>query len=305
MGELPAEVLNDVDFDSGAGLQDTPESPDREVPPGFKLATAADNASITALLNETNEAAQPSIPAPGDDNVTLLAGWGTDEARIYQAVVRELNGEDEEALVKARASEDPTRFIDTLLSRGVVSIGPYPASQALLDQLTTGDQDLLLLGIRKATYGPQIEYGTLVCDRCGEKYDLFVDVDEIPLETPEVEWQFTVPLRKGGKAYVRLPVGSDQRKMMSGDNKSNAERNSVLLAQIVEAIEDPKGNRTNTAGFPSVVRALGIADRRKILNEVDKRMPGPRYNRGVEFTHESCGLESLIPVTVMHLFPGL
>jgi len=49
---------------------------------------------------------------------------------------------------------------------------------------------------------------------------------------------------------------------------------------------------------------MGVADRKKILKEVVKRQPGPKYD-GVTFTHEDCGEEVSLLITVGDLFLDL
>src|ERR1700691_2436099 len=67
------------------------------------------NAEIAALL-EGSKSELPTISFPADDLVNLPGGLIKDGKIIRTALVRELNGSDEEALARASQSGNPFHF---------------------------------------------------------------------------------------------------------------------------------------------------------------------------------------------------
>jgi hypothetical protein len=268
-------------------------------------AAAAANAAAAAIMaDEPGE--KPVIPLPRDGFVRLPGGLKLDSGAIVHDVeVRELTGAHEERLAKAKESGDMSRYMQTFLECGVAKVGDQDASPALLRQLLLGDRDYLLLQIRVATYGDEIEYGEWVCPHCKEQSELTLEVADIPIgKMTEEDRQFDVLLRKGGHATVRLPNGDDEAEILADPALTNSERNSILLSRCVLALQNKDGERVVVSAFPSLVRdGLGIVDRNRILDEIAKRQPGPRYDK-VEYVH-TCGNIVHVPMGLMLLFPGL
>jgi hypothetical protein len=271
---------------------------------------SASNAAIAAILNDNGgQVAKPEITLPAGGNFSLPGGYvlGGDYASVrYDADVRELTGADEEAMTKAR-SGGLGKYIATLLSAGAVSVGGEQASTTLLSNLLLGDRDMLLLEIRRATYGDEIVWDHYSCPFCGEEFRLSVTLDEIPvrrLEDPAARI-FEVALRKNRKAFVRLPVGSDQEALLAvADRLSDAEQNTLLLSRVLISVVEADGTENAVSGNPEFARSLGIADRQTILDTIEKKQPGPQYN-DVKFLHDSCGKEVPLFISAGDLFQGL
>lgn len=274
---------------------------------------AAANAAYEALLSDEDAptsvvATDPPVIADYSGGPWRLPGGVYTESGAFSRdlEVRELNGRDESNI--AKASGDPVKWTNTVLAAGIQTVGEYQRGSGVdvLGSMLVGDRDYAMLAISEATYGPVIVDTEAVCPHCDEEFNLVIKVSDIPVKemaNPE-ERTFTVPLRKGGKAHVRLPNGNDQAAYLDGQDVSTADRNSALLRRIVGAIEDADGNLEHMAGFESRVDLLGVVDRKAILDAVDERMPGPQYSR-VEIEH-SCGKKIAIPpIGLMSLFPGL
>lgn len=264
------------------------------------------NAAIAAAIGEDPaDQEPPSIPPPRDGIVHLPGGLVMADGSVrHDAEVQELTGAHEERLVKIRNSGDAARYVHTLLTCGVVAVGGQKVTDDILDDLLVGDRECLVMAIREATYGPEIEMGPTVCESCDEMFDLVVNVKDIKIRPLSGEREFDVPLRRGGHATVRLPNGGDQEAYLEDDNLNDSERNSILLSRCVLTLTDRHGEQHSVAGFPSLVRdGLGIVDRQSILKAVNERQPGPRYDE-VEHTHE-CGGKTTAFVGLVHMFPGL
>jgi hypothetical protein len=268
------------------------------------------NAAISAAMqNGEGQVVKPEIPLPAGGSFRLPGGYvsGGDFASVrYDAEVRELTGADEEAIAKARQA-GLGKFVSTLLACGTVSIGDQQASQSVLSNLLLGDRDNLLLEIRRATFGDEIVWDKFSCMHCGEEFRLSVTLDEIPVRRMDDPSQriFEVPLRNGRKAFVRLPVGSDQDAVLAVAERTTAsEQDTLLLSRCLISVVTANGTETAVSSNAEFARSLGIVDRRSILDAIEQKQPGPQYN-DIKFTHEACGKEVPLYISAGDLFQGL
>ena len=233
--------------------------------------------------------------APSDTEVTLPGGFVNREgALVKYAEVRELNGADEEAIARAGTTG---RALNTMLQRGLVSIGMETASKEDLDTLLSGDRDAILIGIRKATFGKTIEFQG-ACTECSAEQALILDLDkDIPITTLEnpVEdrmWEYESKL---GTVIVGLPTGLTQRRLLENSDKNSAELNTILLAGCIASI-----NGSPSIGATSVLK-LSWKDRDVLVQQILERNPGPRLGE-VKKACEACGEDILMPLTLAALF---
>jgi len=257
-------------------------------------AVNSTNASIAQIIGP---GAAPEIDPPEDGSVRLPGGLITKDGLVRSAVVRELTGEDEEALSKARGN--PLRVTQTLL-KAVETIGGEPVSNKVLKDLLVGDREALFLGIRIATFGKEIKFEEVECPGCKERLDITVDLTELPtreLADPEKR-EFEVALRNG-VAVVRLLNGGDQDAVLEEVEATGAEENTTLLSRSVISINGTKVNNSKAA-----VKKLGIKDRQTLLTFLVETAPGPRYDE-VKSKHEVCDTEIPLYLAVDDLFRDL
>ena len=233
--------------------------------------------------------------APSDTEVTLPGGFINREgALIKYAQVRELNGADEETIARSGSTG---RALSTMLQRGLVSLGLESTSKEDLDTLLSGDRDAILIGIRKATFGPTINFD-VTCPHCKVEtvctIDLNNDIPIKPLVDPieDRNWTYESNL---GPVTVTLPTGAVQRRLLENSDKTASELNTILLAGCVGSI----GGRPSM-GATSVLK-LGWKDREKLVNEILERNPGPRLGE-VKKDCEACGEKIDLPLTLAALF---
>lgn len=263
--------------------------------------TSADvlNSLTNKVLSSVNNAAPEIDPVP-DTEVKLPAGLITQGGVVRIAEVRELTGRHEEALAKVR--NNPSKFINTLLLSGVVSIGDQEISQKIIDSLLQGDIDALLLGIRKVTFGDAFEMFNVPCDYCGTLNDLTLSLASIPvqeLEDPEV-LEYEVPLRRGRKARVTFPTGEAQKELYRNAELTAPELVTILLEHCVLGFISPTGAFTPARGKTDILD-LGKADRDAIQQFIYDKQPGLRYDQ-VTASCSSCEREVLVPLNVAILF---
>lgn len=266
----------------------------------------AANEAIDKLMAEVNTTKLPEISLPSDDTVTLPGGLVIKDKVIREVQVKELTGEDEEALARASQSQNPLIFLDRLIKCGVVKIGSEPTSEndKLLNQMLIGDREAIILGIRKVTYGASLDVEEWICPKCGSKADLEMTLDDIPVITssdPLNDQGFEVDLRKGGKAYVNLATGADQLAIFEKPDLTQAQRETILLTRCVKTLMDENGKELPMAAFPSLARSMSIPDRHAILKELKDRQPGPKYDK-IAYTCQVCETEQNVLVTIGHLF---
>ncbi len=269
-----------------------------------KTVSGLDNPE--ALTQITQRAMSTMTPAPEigsfpDTYVFLPAGLVTAKGVDREAEVQELTGEHEEALAKARAGNNPAKFLNTLLQSGVVSIGGKPVTNNMLSSLIQGDLDALLLGIRRATFGEEFEVFDVPCISCEKSNDLKLDLSKIPvkeLEDPSVR-EFEVDLRRDRKARVKFPTGDVQNEIFK-KQMTVPEMNSITLAECVLGFTTAGGNYKPSNGL-SDIKKLGIVDRRTIQDFIYTNQPGPRYDE-VTASCGTCGSEVLVPLSVGILF---
>lgn len=287
---MTTRTAYDADFDTlGGETISAAEQPD--------AATKA----TKAVLDADSFSGMPVIRPPDDNHVSLARGIQRGGQWLCDAEVRELNGTDEEEL--ARTGTNWARFLAVLVQRGTVSIGSEPMSPAVASELLIGDREMLILGIRRATFGNDIEISSFICPHCDESIELTVHLDSIPVQELKASatGEYTVRLRDGSSAVVRLPTGADQDFVLGRQQWTTAQQNSEMLGRCVLRIENPSGETTDVDA--KAVRELGMADRNTILKFLSDTQPGPRYNE-VSFTHESCGREVPLPITMASLFLG-
>ena len=259
-----------------------------------KLAQEATQIIVEEVVGSTPMITIPSLP---DTNIELPGGFydPLEDTLVTTAEVKELTGADEEEIVRIT---ETGKALMAILQKGTVSVGGKPADKDTLELLLAGDREALLLGIRCATFGTEIELTDVVCSRCPElqtmTIDLKKDVKTQVLEDRINDRTFVLDL-KVGKVKVTLPTGNTQNKLVNAPNKNNAELDTLLLSNCVLEIND-----VQILG-QAPIRNLGIQDRRTILEEIAKRNPGPLLNE-VKKACNTCGQEVELPLTLADLF---
>ena len=264
------------------------------------ISAAANPALANNLLNKMNEEEslpmiEPEIMPPLDTAVELPGGYITDTGEVIRiAEVRELNGKDEEAISR---STNLGKALITILNRCVVKIGDQKADEQMLDSLLTGDRDALLLGILKVTFGSTPKVAAF-CAGCNEVKEVLVDVNtdiKTKVLTNPAEERYFVVETKAGDATVKLPDGLTQKELINNADKTSAELTTVLLKSTVLKL----------GSMPVVsdqqVQNLSLNDRRKIVNEINKRIPGPQFET-LTTVCPDCEGEVSVPVTLDSLF---
>ena len=182
-----------------------------------------------------------------------------------------------------------------ILDRAVVKLGEKKPEPGYLDAMLAGDRELLLLAIRKATFGSQITVQGPVCQKCVEEVTIIIDLDkDINYKKLEGDKEFIVNC-KVGPVKVKLPNGFTQKALVNSTNKTAPELDTIVLKDCVLEI-----NGAPVMGAASVLN-LSVLDRRAILNAISDRNPGPQLSE-IKKDCPTCGSEVSLPLTLADLF---
>ncbi len=152
---------------------------------------------------------------PGNElPVTLPNGFESDSAWERRATLRRLTTEDEIFLAEDATSPSPAARVTTLLSRCVVRLGLASPKDETLRALTVGDRDALLLHLRRASLGEEMD-SIFECPACGSKMDVNLRVSDLLVPpTPHESHHFQVESRRRKRPIrFRLPTGEDQEQI--------------------------------------------------------------------------------------------
>lgn len=249
----------------------------------------------------------PDAPETDPDLVDLPGGVEVDGRWIRKARVKELNGYDEEKIFRAWNSGNLLHVMNIILECGTEAFEGQPASAThqLLKEIVIGDREALLLGIRCATYDDVVEITEWPCPSCDEPVDISLNIrEDVKVKKSDEaasSMRFEVPLRKGGKAVVRLPNGEDQEVVGEDPKRNLKERNTILLQRCIEYIEQPNGDKIFFSAFPTYAKQMGALDRENIIKAITERQPRPQYE-DIKFLHDSCGKEVSLSLDLADLF---
>lgn len=253
------------------------------------------NQKIQEVMAEKPEEVSVTITPPLDTVVTLPGGHLAPTGEVVtEAEVRELNGKDEEEISRANTFG---KAILTVLKRGTVRIGDERATDQLLDSLLSGDRDMLLLGIFRATFGNTAHLGAY-CSGCNDTKEVDVDVTEDikvkVLSDPVNDRMFTVKGKKNEYTVI-LPTGITQKEMLLSTDKTMAELNTLLLEQTVIKINN------SPVVSKMQVQNIGLVDRRSIIAALNERLCGPQFE-DITLACPDCEGEVRVPISLGSLF---
>jgi hypothetical protein len=253
------------------------------------------NNKIQEVMAEKPVQKEVKVIPPSDTTVALPGGYINSAGEVVTtAEVRELTGKDEEAI--ARTSTVGKALL-TILQRGVVTVGDEEVTDKMLDQMLSGDRDMLILGIFKATFG-NISTSQTFCQTCAEVKEVDIDINEDikikVLNDPVNDRVFTVS-GKNHEYTVQLPTGVTQKELFLNTDKTSAELNTILLENTVIKID-------GTPVYSKLqVQNLGLVDRKKIVDEINKRICGPQFDDLV-LDCPDCEGEVRVPISLGNLF---
>ena len=248
------------------------------------------------------EAVEQNINMSDEDEstvFTMLAGYKDENGVIHKDfTLREMTGKDEEAIHKTDVKNNGSKIVTTLLTRCVTSIGTLTPKtvggrqkwEDIIKSLYTGDQDYMLIQLRKISVGEEVELNHVCPNKeCKAKLHTILTLDElevIPFDG-ERDIEFELPRgykdRKGVKhstGVMRLPTGLD-REILTPLAKTNlAKAETVMLTRLCKFDDGAYVD-------DDVMSGLSIRDREYLQNLLREHFFGVKLE--TEVTCDSCG----------------
>lgn len=267
------------------------------------MATLKSKAKVTE--NESENLIEKAVSqefnlADEDDEQVfeLLAGYKDKDGVIHREfTLREITGKDEEAIHKSDTKSNGSKVVSVLLSRCVTSIGTLtPKSvgkqkwEELIRSLYTGDQDYMLIQLRKLSIGEEIELNHVCPNKeCKAKLHTVVSVDELEVVPFSGERIIEFELPRGYKdrkgvlhktGTMRLPTGLD-REVLTPLAKTNlAKAETVMLTRLCKFDDGAYVDE-------DVMGSLSIRDREYLQKLLQEHFFGVKLE--TEVTCDSCG----------------
>lgn len=243
----------------------------------------------------------PTIDDAPDCMVPLVRGIVLNGRDQRTAEVRELTGNDEEALARYKKPED---FFDAVVAMGTVRLGdidmttlPFAERQAHLRHLLIGERDAIFLGIARVTYGDDRRV-PVTCRMCGREQELGYKISE-DFHAREVkhldERSFKYTTSKGQELEVRLPTGEDQLEVLRKDGVSPAEMSTTLLAACILSVNG--GLIVDPLVF---ARSMTMRDRQLLTNQMVDRQPS--VDLTIKFPCHGCQEEQQVTFAWLDFF---
>ena len=226
----------------------------------------------------------------------MLCGYTDSNGVLHKTyTLREMTGRDEEAISKPEVKQNPTKAINILLSRCVLSIGTLERKSFqsnewmnIIQSLYTGDQDVILMQLRKMSISDEIEVQH-TCPNCKAKLRTVLGVDE--LDIVPFKGSIVVPFTlsrgykdKKGEVHkegkMRLANGLDREILTPLAKKNLARANTVLLTRLCKFND-------GTYIDEDVMAGLTIKDREYLNELLNENAFG--YDLSVDVSCDQCG----------------
>lgn len=223
----------------------------------------------------------------------LLQGYRDEEGVTHKEFeLREMNGSDEEAISKNEIKSNGAKVLRTLLERCCLRIGTICKSEVkpqkwreMIQSLSVGDQDIMLLRLRQISIGDEIET-KYECPNpdCKEEIIVTMGIDEIEI-TPfdgvhEIEFELPRGFRdKDGKVLkkgkLRHPNGLDREVLDGVIRKNTGLANTLMLSRCILELEGVKV-------YDELVRNLSVKDRAYLLEVLKEHKFGTNLEVDVD-----------------------
>ena len=265
------------------------------------MATLKSKAKVAENESENlmEKAVSQDFNFTDDESVfEMLAGYKDKDGVTHKEfTLREMTGKDEEAIHKSDVKSNGSKIVSVLLSRCVTRIGTLtPKSlgkqkwEELIKSLFTGDQDYMLIQLRKLSIGEEIELNHVCPNKdCKAKLNTVLSVDELEVVpfSGERVIEFELPRgstdRKGvlhKTGTLRLPTGLD-REVLTPLAKTNlAKAETVMLTRLCKFDDGAYVD-------DDVLSSLSIRDREYLQKLLQEHFFGVKLE--TEITCDSCG----------------
>jgi hypothetical protein len=227
----------------------------------------------------------------GSCTVTLPVGL--DQGGVWQrtAQLAQWTGEIEMQVTAARGGSARERARALLLA-ALVEVGGEPVSSSMLDKLTMGDRDALLLHIRRQALGESMS-AVVQCpvEACAQKLDVELLVSDLlapPASNPAREHDVEVSEDEGSVVLrVRTPTVGDMEALAEPSTEDALSR---LLRRCVLGVRDRGGHPQE---LPSSWPPLWVE---RISSAIEEHDPQAEIRIAVSCAHCGQPFESVLDV---------
>jgi hypothetical protein len=231
-----------------------------------------------------------------EKNVALLGGIKTSTEVRQTVKLREMSGRDEEIIFDPKLLRNPEKLITELLFQ-VITDGDLTKEQ--IHGTFSGDRDLLLLELRKLSYGDEMTI-TMTCPHCGKESSFIIHLDQVelkPFESTETAFELKKGIEEDGESFkkgtISQPTGATNETFSKSLQKNVAMANAELLAACVK-FEELKETTADD------IRNLSAKEKNKLLQIMGNCAFGPDMEQSVACA--SCGEATRLSISLVDLF---
>lgn len=250
------------------------------------------------LKREVADTLEKGVTFSDDEHTEyeMLCGYKDSDGVLHKTyTIREMTGRDEEAISKPEVKQNPTKAINVLLSRCVMSIGTLERKSfqsndwmKIIQSLYSGDQDVMLMQLRKLSISDEIEVQH-TCPNCKAKLRTILSVDELEIIPFKGETVVPFTLTRGYRdkkgvvhteGTMRLANGLDREILTPLAKKNLARANTVLLTRLCKFND-------GTYIDEDVMANLTVKDREYLNGILNDNAFG--YDLSVDVECDQCG----------------
>lgn len=206
-------------------------------------------------------------------------------------------------LAQRSGQKSPAAAMTNLLGQCTVQIGGGPPTPQLINSLTTGDRDFILMKLRLISIGSIVQ-ARVTCPRCQEEISFDLDIDKlhvVELEHPrdfEIDGSFAVTRLQsdelGLDVALRFPTGFDQMAISDMQRSDPLGASYSLYARLIKAWSD-HGKLVEAPNTLKFIDGLSIRTIEWLEESFRKKLPGPDWM--VNLTCELCGKSTLLDLS--------
>ncbi len=151
--------------------------------------------------------------------------------------------------------------ISEILTVCIDRIGDHEADRQMMETLSTGDRQYLMRQIA-ANMGFDNLWLTSNCNNCSEPFDINIQLSQLPVKTAGKNYPFVLVNTGGFKIKLRVPTGSDQKKVVK---TAGNDAEGLLFESILVEVEGHTNDSFLNFLTPDLIT--------KIEMEVEKASP--------------------------------
>ena len=244
-----------------------------------------------------------------DEVVELPCGYITQEGDLYtHARVREMLGSEEDLLSNRKkmlsgdAIEEVLAACTTLVfhKESGEATAELEVDKDMVRGMTQGDRMLLLLTLRRVTYGNVYQFA-IKCPYCTKKNDVEVDLstlDLVPMKDRRLRvYDVTLP-RSGDVIKFKITTGHEERKMQRMLEQNKDSDATINMACRLVSVND------ETVSPIKYLKTLTVPDRTAYRKAIKDAEGGVNTElQGLECTSCQSDLSMEIPLTESFFLP--